>query len=327
VSGSNGMSVTVIVPAYNHALYVGQTLDSLAAQRLPASQLLIVDDASSDDTVAEVERWMAGHPGVPSTLIRRDENGGICSALNEALDFASGDLLMVLASDDWLAEDHLVRCLQVFERHPGTVAVFSDLHLVGADGLPKGRTYFQTLGITQPPEGMIYRQLVSRNTVPAPGVVVRADDVRAVGGYDERFAFEDYPLWLKLSRVGEFRWTGSASVFYRATPGSLSSSDLGRVRQVIAVLDAEIATTEPVYDRLVRRRRAELAKSVYAYARTADERREARRLLRHGILRSPSASMMTYTVTSHVGVPYARLSSLRSTITRLLASRRGEPRR
>lgn len=306
-------SVTVIVPAYNHAKYIEQTLESVAKQRYDSLELIVIDDASSDDTVKVAEEWMSQNPGVPSTLIERQINGGICAALNEAVSMATGDILVTLASDDWLAADHVTKCVQAFRDHPGAVVVYSDLICVSDRGVVIHESYFRTIGVWPPPQGLIYADLLQRNFISAPGAAIRSEAIRMVGGYDEELFIEDYDMWLKLARLGEFWWTGYSTVFYRYTPDSLSrSNSFARALQMVYIYDKQVAIAERTLSRLAMRRKADHVKGLYSYARTAHEKRVARRALRRGALEHPSLSMSVFLVAAHVGMSYDSLMAIRS---------------
>jgi glycosyltransferase involved in cell wall biosynthesis len=310
-------AVSVVVPSYNHATYVRRALDSVAAQTHRSLELLVIDDASVDDTAQEVDRWILENPNIDCHLVRREFNGGICAALNDGLARASGDIFVVLASDDWLAPGHVAECLRVFDEQPRTVAAFSDLWLVTEDGEVYAESYFRHLGAWPPPQGMIYADLVRRNHVPAPGTAVLTSAAKAVGGYDEAFSFEDYPMWLKLAKVGEFNWTAERTVYYRSTPGGLSRTNaFDRALELIAVLDKELCRTDKGHTQLVVRARAERGKTLYAYAHNRPQRAVARRYLRSGIMESCSASMVLYFLAAHARIPYSWVSAVHNVARR-----------
>jgi glycosyltransferase involved in cell wall biosynthesis len=311
-SSSGPHLVSVIIPAYNHAEFVKASLDSVRAQDYRPLELVVVDDASSDETAAQVVRWQTENPEFPVTTLFRKRNGGLCSALNLALSRVSGEIVMVLASDDWLRSDHVSRCVRIFDLNEDAVAVYSDLMMVAEDGAIEHESYFAQLGVWPPEEGSIYRSLVFRNVVPAPGTAIRKRYLTDLGGYDERFSIEDYPMWLRLAHCGFFYWTGHATVYYRGTLGGLSRRDFfSRTLQTIRILDRELAEVSSVWHGDIRRSQASQAKALYAYSRYRWEKRMARQYLREAVRVYPSLSIVAYLVTSHMRIPYSWIIAIR----------------
>lgn len=92
--------VSVITPAYNVAPYIGQCIESVQAQTLPDWEMIIVDDASTDDTVAVVQQYL-GDPRI--RLLCNVQNLGPGGTRNRALEAAQGEWVAVLDADDWIA--------------------------------------------------------------------------------------------------------------------------------------------------------------------------------------------------------------------------------
>lgn len=316
--------VTVIVPAYNHAKYIRNCLSTIATQTYSNFDLLVIDDASTDETADIAEQWIYSHPEVRCTLIKRPENGGLCASLNEALVTAEGEILVLLASDDWLAPEHIAECVSTFNDHPRAVVVYSDLICVAEDGELLHQSWFEAwLEAWPPPQGLIYRQLLEKNFVPAPGTAVRAEPLRQVGGYDETLLIEDYDAWLRLAPVGEFRWTGSSTVFYRSTPEglTLSTDPFVQAQQLAQIFEKHVDRQEVSSTAL--RRKADHVKGMYAYARTPAQKKAARRALRECVLATPTTVLVLYSLAAHLGISYKSVAHVRSLMRSSLFLRLG----
>ncbi len=98
--------VSVITPAYNVAPYIGACIESVQAQTLTDWEMIIVDDASTDETVAVVERYLSDER---IRFLRNEQNMGAGYTRNRALEHAQGEWIAVLDSDDWYAEERLER--------------------------------------------------------------------------------------------------------------------------------------------------------------------------------------------------------------------------
>lgn len=136
--------VSVITPAYKAARYIGQAIESVQAQTLTDWEMIIVDDASPDETAAVVERYL-DDPRIK--LIRSERNRGECGARNLALEAAQGEWVAPLDADDWFAPQRLERLWQIAQEK-GAILV-ADLQLqIDDNGQTYGVAFSDTL---QPP--------------------------------------------------------------------------------------------------------------------------------------------------------------------------------
>ena len=92
------VALTVLLSSYNYSRYISSTLELLLAQLEPDFELIIIDDASTDDSVKRIEAAIAGHAG--ARLVRNTANTGIHAVLNQGLALAQGELFICTAADD-----------------------------------------------------------------------------------------------------------------------------------------------------------------------------------------------------------------------------------
>src|ERR1700690_241246 len=100
--------VSVILPCHNAGPWIGEALRSIAAQSLPVYETLVIDDDSSDDSVAQIER-----SGVPVKLLRSNAHNA-AAARNVGIEAATGDWLALLDADDVWYSNHLARAAELF---------------------------------------------------------------------------------------------------------------------------------------------------------------------------------------------------------------------
>jgi alpha-1,3-rhamnosyltransferase len=227
------MLVSVIVVTFNSRATVLETLQSIAEQQHAALELLVCDDASSDGTPDVVAGWLAqyGHRFRRAVLMRSPRNLGVCRNLDRGYAVAAGRWLKPIAGDDVLLPEAIARMLQAGEQVAGSGVVVSPVFTF-YDDTPGG--HHQRMA-TLPADGdrrrfalppaQLTRALAERNFVPAPGNMVRADTLRAVGGIDLAFThLEDWPGWMRLASSGaRFVLLDDALVGYRQSPGSISA--------------------------------------------------------------------------------------------------------
>ncbi len=218
----NAASISVVIPAYNAAPYVARAIESVLAQTVRPTEVIVVDDASSDATAQVVERY-----GPPVRLLRRAANGGPAAARNTGIAAAQGEWIALLDADDaWLPRK--------LERQgpwldDPTVGLVHALWTI-VDG-------------QVPPPVVTFSHLWEHNRIVASSVVVRRIALETVGGFDESpslIALEDYNLWLRLASAGcSIATCPERLVEYTPAPGCLSS----RHR---AVLAAQLANASAV---------------------------------------------------------------------------------
>ncbi len=137
VTDEAGIRATVAVPLFNHAAFVEERLESLFAQWQPGLELLLVDDASTDDGFAIAERTLARHPRISATLVRNGSNLA-AGVLSVVLRLARGAIIIQADSDDVALPGRLAAILACFQADPACRLVTSNAVLLSADGFPLG---------------------------------------------------------------------------------------------------------------------------------------------------------------------------------------------
>lgn len=204
--------VSVITPAYNAARFIGEAMASVQAQSLTDWEMVVADDASSDDTAAIVEAASRQDPRI--RLVRREGNGGSGPARNAALAVARGRFIAFLDSDDLWLPDKLERQV-AFMKAEGCALSYTAYRRVSADAQRIGR-------LIEVPPRMTYRRLL-RNTAIAT-LTAMVDSAQTGPLRMAEMRRDDYILWLSLLRRGfAARGLQEDLARYRAVGDSLSS--------------------------------------------------------------------------------------------------------
>jgi glycosyltransferase involved in cell wall biosynthesis len=222
--------VSMIVLSYNQRQYVLETLESVKAQTYKATQFIIVDDCSTDDSVAIITCWLQENK-IDCTFIRHDKNQGICKSLNEALAAATGKYISMLASDDiWLPDKiaSQVKLMESLSDHVGVV--YSDAFQMDKNGhaLP-GMLIESSWKLTEMPQGQVLDVMLTGNFVPGLTALVRRSCYDEVGFYDENLPWEDWDMWMRIARQFSFAYSPIPSARYRIHEKSLSRCDPTRM--------------------------------------------------------------------------------------------------
>lgn len=128
--------ISVVITCYNYGRYVGEAIESVLAQRYPNKQIIIVNDGSTDDSLAVISRAVAAHPDIE--LIDQPNLGSI-AAYTRGIAQARGDIVMSLDADDVYGPDVLERVARAW--HAGCSKVQYDLRIIDADGNDLGRRF------------------------------------------------------------------------------------------------------------------------------------------------------------------------------------------
>jgi glycosyltransferase involved in cell wall biosynthesis/GT2 family glycosyltransferase len=209
-------TVSVVIPAHNARLFLGEALDSVLAQTRPPEQIIVVDDGSTDGT-AELARAWCTERGVPITLLQQP-NRGVSAARNVGIQAAQTDLVALLDADDLFLPDHLERLQRGFDHAPESVLCFADAEVFTASGVTRPSFLAGTRIDTVPTErrtedglrvmtASAFASLLWGSYIPtATTVFDRSAAVRA-GLFGERFqGAEDRDFMLRMSRLGRFSY-------------------------------------------------------------------------------------------------------------------------
>lgn len=203
MTAASSPRITVAVVSYNHARYVEQCMTSLLGQTVPCS-IIMVDDNSADDTQSVIRR-VVDESGRPDrfTLLLHQENIGLPAGLNAALRLTSTEYFVYLAGDDWSLPDRAERQLAALDAAGGSAGLsYTDCLRARADGTFHPQRFSEIhADVWRADSDDPYRDLLMiGNWIPAPTVMFRTSALRAIGGFDERIAYEDHDSYVRIAR-------------------------------------------------------------------------------------------------------------------------------
>ena len=204
-------TIAAIVPVYNRPKLVLEALDSIAAQTLPPTELIVVDDGSTDDTASSVRQWMeAARPGFATRLICQ-RNAGCGQARNNAVAKLTGcDLLAFLDSDDLWPVDYLRRMTDAMSRRDEAVAASCDRKVIYCSDTPDHMYCAKSL------DGRATAEIFDGYCPNPSSTVVTTAAFNSTGGFDPDLEiFEDQDLWLRLSLLGPWVYVPGDPVVFR----------------------------------------------------------------------------------------------------------------
>jgi glycosyltransferase involved in cell wall biosynthesis len=222
-----GSRVSVIIPAYNCARTVAETLDSALAQDHPDTEIIVVNDGSTDDTLSVLRRF-----GERIRVIDQ-KNAGPPAARNTGLQAASGDFIAFLDADDVWVQGKLSAQVRHLQRNPDVGTVFTTWHVwpPEADGSFRRRPDIESVPVgdevDEANSGWLYTRLLLDCELLTTTVMLRGDMVRRIGGFDLKlWNGDDYDYWLRCSREGKITKLRGVGALYRILPNSVSRRPL-----------------------------------------------------------------------------------------------------
>ena len=219
--------VSVIIPCHNHAMFLGEAIETVLVQTHPKLEVMVVDDGSTDQSREVASAY-------PAVRCISQERRGLAGARNTGLCHTSGIFVVFLDADDRLLPHALEVGLAHFRRTGNCAFVYGAYRYISADGRRLGE-------VILPAPDDIYTALLRRNFIAMHAAAMfRRTALIEVGGYDESLpACEDYDLYLRLSR--RFRAAGHQQLVaeYRLHGANMSSDPALMLQTSLAVLNRQ----------------------------------------------------------------------------------------
>jgi glycosyltransferase involved in cell wall biosynthesis len=207
-------TVSVIIPVYNHEEFIGEAIESVLAQSYPYTQIIVVNDGSTDGTKDVLETYKG------RIEVIHQSNAGPSAARNNGIRRATGEFICFFDSDDKFLPGKIVRQLSIFQSRPDVGLVHTGINVVHKNG---DHWYTITPPIYHTREAQIVR-LLEANYIACPTVMIRRELLSQVGLFNEKYRrAEDYDMWLRLLTCCNFAAIPEPLVDYRWHGGNIST--------------------------------------------------------------------------------------------------------
>lgn len=257
------MRVSVVIPLYNGAAYVGDALESVFGQTLLPDEVIVVDDCSTDDSVSVVERLAAGAPVRVQVLRLERNSGGPARPINVGIEAARGDVVLVLDQDDVLLQEALARHVKALQRYPEAQLSFG----LGAWHHDSGRLLQREDLVRELTEngrrGNEIQLIASGRMLRLfsqygnfiwgfPAFAFWRDAVKSAGGVSRTYAIAaDYDLLCRLANVGPMAFHPER-LYLRRTHGE-NHSERSQLRTAIELYELNLMHLSDVVSPEMRR--------------------------------------------------------------------------
>ena len=216
--------VSIIVPVYNAARYIAETIEMVNAQTYKDWELILVDDASRDDSVAVIEEIIKSQ-GKRIRLIKKNKNEGAAAARNSGIDAAAGQYIAFLDADDIWKEDKLEKQIRFMEEKEAAFS-FHSYEFGDEEARPTGR-------IVKAPAQLSFRQALSRTVIFTTTVMFDVDRIGKEIIHMPQVPSEDTATWWRILKSGYTAYGLDENLaIYRRPKKSLSSNKLVAMERI-----------------------------------------------------------------------------------------------
>ncbi len=209
--------VSIVLPAYNMAPYLRETLDSILRQTFTDFECIVINDGSTDNSADILNEYDKRDPRM---RVINQANQGLVKTLNSAIRQARGAYIARVDGDDPSFEDRLEKQVAVLDDRPGVVLVGGGFEIMDEHGY-----FLETVHIPTT-DADLRRAMALRNPFGHAGVLFRKDAALEAGLYTGNHGpTEDYNLWMRLSQVGQLAALPQPVYRYRIVGNGISQSN------------------------------------------------------------------------------------------------------
>lgn len=216
--------VSIIAICYNHEKYLIETLDSIKNQTHTNTELIIMDDCSSDNSVQKINQWIKEN-NYSCKFVPHKKNKGLQKTLNEAISYCNGEFIQLISCDDILLHHKIKYQIDIFKTLNNEYGVvYSDgkkIDEYSKDLNTKFMTeHIERVKISQL-SGNIFNELAKGNFIPGMSTLIKKEVINEIGEYDEELNYEDYDYWLRVAKKFKFYYTDDVLIKYRIHSNNL----------------------------------------------------------------------------------------------------------
>lgn len=217
--------ISIVVPVYNAAAFIRQTIEMVQAQNYTDWELILVDDCSKDNSCEIIETYLKDKPDSRIRLIKKEKNEGAALSRNRGIREAKGRYIAFLDADDvWIF--HKLQTQMDYMKKTGAGFVFSAYEFGDENAVGTGK-------IVHVPESLTYKKALSRTVIFTTTVLLDTEKIPKELIYMPNVPSEDSATWWQILRAGHVaRGIDEVLAIYRRPGKSLSSNKLKAIQRI-----------------------------------------------------------------------------------------------
>jgi glycosyltransferase involved in cell wall biosynthesis len=197
--------VSILIPSYNHAHFIIETLNSVVADTYTNKEIVLIDDGSKDNSVAVIENWIAENP-TENLKFKSRQNKGLTFTLNELVNNALGNYLIVLASDDLLTNNTIASRVRILQES-GKKVLLSDAEVINDKGVTLYKSMLSDFHKADKNNYSTYEgildEIIFKFSISGAVIIMDKDIFSLIGKYPEDLVGEDLYFYIKVASINE----------------------------------------------------------------------------------------------------------------------------
>lgn len=254
--------VSILLLMYQHEEYVEDAINGILHLDYSNIELVILDDASTDDTVKKLKAHISDleKKCKQVKLIVHEKNSGCISKnINELIKNSNGEFIIQISADDIMMPDSITSYIEVFDKHPEVTVTHANAYLVPdsykwGGYIDKGNVY-NHLREERVETDLFEKVFLYQYMICSPAVCIRRDVFGRNGNYDESIFAEDYDYWVRISQTEKFYYLNRPLTIYRRGITSITNYHEGNIPYKIdkmyasdkQVIEKYISNLKPEY--------------------------------------------------------------------------------
>jgi glycosyltransferase involved in cell wall biosynthesis len=213
--------VSVIVPTYNFAEYIAETIEAILAQTFGDLELVIIDDCSHDGTQTIITDYASRDSRI--IPIFKERNEGPASARNTGMKNSRGEFIAFCDADDVWEKNKLELQLDVFATYEDYDVVYSDAFIINSKGEKTGKRFSEKYPTGKKLTGNLFDELCLTNMINTQTVIMKKKCVHSAGYFPEEVrGLEDWVYWVKVAEKHKFFYINQPLARYRVHEKSIN---------------------------------------------------------------------------------------------------------
>ena len=178
--------VSIVIPSYNQGKFIKETIDSILAQDYAPIEIIVIDGASTDNTV----EILKSYGNRPDLIWRSEPDRGVVDAVNKGFTIAQGEIIGIQSSDDFYLSHAVKTMVKALQADPEVGLAFADIITVDSEGNEIRHTNFPPFSL----EGFLSKKFY----IPQPSAFFRRKILDVIGGWNEKYFVADTEFWLRM---------------------------------------------------------------------------------------------------------------------------------
>lgn len=213
--------VTIVVVSFNQSKYIKENLDSIRDQSYTNIELIVADDASSDNSVSVFKTWLKENNYASKTNFHRN-NTGLTTILNECIEMANGKYIKLIAADDFLHTEYIKSCVATFEATNADI-IYTKAYGVDDNSLVLCEDIFCSPEFKNDKE--LRTLLFKGNFISGAAIILRKSIFNKLGYYKKEVLLEDYDLVLHALNYNlTIKYLPKSLLYYRRHDGNITKT-------------------------------------------------------------------------------------------------------